>query len=136
MRRPDVSAALLLVGVLIWAICQAGCGPSRAPTGKVSGKVTLEGQPLTSGLIQFSSEKLGAGASADLDAAGTYKIDVPLPVGLYEVAVQPPPLPAPHEMQQPITAPRTKIPARYQDPKTSGLTATINEGTNTADFAL
>jgi hypothetical protein len=107
-------------------------------TGTVSGKVTLQGQALPAGVVVFSNTKLGVGASAKLDSTGAYKVDQPLRTGEYEVAVQPPPPPAPHEM--PATgappAPSVQIPPQYQSPGTSGLKATIKEGASTADFNL
>jgi hypothetical protein len=136
MRRPVCPTVVTVLGLLFFSAGLVGCGPARAPTGKVSGKVTLQGQPLSSGVVLFSNEKLGAGASAKLDPTGSYQLDAPLPVGSYQVAVQPPPPPAPHEMPQAAPPPRTNIPAKYQDPKTSELKATVNEGSNTADFAI
>ncbi len=124
----------LLLGAVVSACWLAGCG-GKPPVGSVSGKVTLGGQPLTAGVVQFSSQKTGVGASAKLDASGAYRIES-IQVGDYEVAVQPPPPPAPHEMPQPAAAPRANVPPKYQDPKTSGLTATVKEGANTKDLAL
>jgi len=111
-----------------------GCG-GRAPTGSISGKVTLGGTPLSAGVVVFSNAKTGVGASAPLDASGTYTIES-IATGQYQVAVQPPPAPAPHEMEQASAAPRVSVPQKSQDPKTSNLTATVNEGANKQDFAL
>ncbi len=77
-----------------------------------------------------------AGPSGVLDATGTYRVETPLPTGQYEVMILPPPPPARHEMNKAATLPRSSIPVKFQNPKTSGLTATIQEGANTADFAL
>jgi len=124
----------LLAGLVVAACWAAGCagGP---PTGSVSGKVTCNGAPLSAGVVLFSNPQTGVGASAALDASGTYTIKS-IPTGQYQVAIQPPPPPAPHEMQQASAAPRASIPQKYQDPKKSGLTATVKEGANTQDFAL
>jgi hypothetical protein len=134
MKRPmrfpfRVFAAAATVAAL------SGCGSSPR-MGTVSGKVTLQGQPLAAGTVQFTNEKLGAGASGVLDATGTYRVETPLPTGQYEVMILPPPPPAPHEMNKAATLPRSSIPAKFQNPKTSGLTATLQEGANSADFAL
>jgi hypothetical protein len=124
-----VLAALAIVSGL------SGCSSGR-PMGKVSGKVTLQGRPLTAGTVQFTNDKLGAGVSAVLDTEGSYRVETPVPTGLYEVTILPPPPPAPHEMDKAARLPRSNIPVKFQDPKTSGLSATIQEGANTADFAL
>lgn len=124
----------LVLGAVVSACWLSGCG-GKTPMGSVSGKVTLGGAPLGAGVVEFSNQKTGVGASAKLDASGAYRIES-VPAGDYQVAVQPPPPPAPHEMTQPAAAPRAAVPPKYQDPKTSGLTATVKEGANTQDFAL
>ena len=124
----------LFLGLVAAACWLAGCagGP---PTGSVSGKVTCNGAPLSAGVVLFSNPQTGVGASAGLDTSGAYRIES-IQTGQYQVAIQPPPPPAPHEMEQAAAAPRSSVPQKYQDPKTSGLTATVNEGPNTRDFAL
>ncbi len=111
-----------------------GCAAEQ-PTGSVSGKITCNGAPLRAGIVLFSSPETGVGASAELDASGGYQI-ASIPTGEYQVAIQPPPPPAPHEMQPTSAILRAGIPPKYQDPKTSGLAASVKEGANTADFAL
>jgi len=39
-------------------------------------------------------------------------------------------------MQPGAAPPTTDVPAKSQDPATSGLKATVEKGANTADFAL
>lgn len=114
----------------------AGCGPKPAATGTVSGKVTLSGQPLTAGVVQLLNSQLGTGGSAELDGSGAYKMATPLPVGEYQVAVQPPPQPAPHEMTDAPAKPAVAIPSKFSDPRTSGFSVSIKEGANTANFDL
>jgi hypothetical protein len=129
--RARPTFVLGLVASTCWFV---GCG-GGPPTGSVSGKVTQDGVPLTAGLVLFSNEEKGVGAGAELDTSGTYQIES-IETGEYQVAVQPPPAPPPHEMEQAAVAPRTNIPKKYQDPKTSGLTATVQEGANSAHFGL
>jgi hypothetical protein len=136
MQRIVGSTAVGVMALAIGVACLAGCGTSQPPSGTVSGKVTLQGQPLRAGTVQFVNDQLGAGASAALDDAGTYRVTTPLRTGPYEVTIQPPPPPAPHEMGPSASLPPSNIPAKYRDPKSSGLKATIQEGSNTADFAL
>jgi hypothetical protein len=120
------------LGLLVCVSWQAGCGASGPPTGSVSGKVTYKGQPLTTGVVTFLNEKTGSGASGDLDGSGRYHI-VLVRTGEYKVAVYRRP-PAPGERI--VGSARLSIPEKYQAPETSGLTATVKEGENTADFAL
>lgn len=128
--------ATLCLGLCLLATCLTGCGSSGPPSGTISGKVTLHGQPLAAGVVLLTNAATGVGASAELTASGEYQLDTPLPAGPYDVAIQPPSAPPPDQMQE--AKPRVKplIPDKYLDPKTSGLKATINAGSNTADFAL
>jgi hypothetical protein len=125
---------LLLVGACLSIGLLAGCGPQALATGTVSGKVTLQGQPLSAGVVLFTNAKAGTGASAALDASGNYQLETPLVTGPYDVAIQPPPAPPPHEMSKPV--PKSQIPDKFRDARTSGLKTTVNPGKNTADFTL
>ena len=120
----------VIVGLMC---CFTGCSGGQ-PTGSVSGTVTLGGAPLTAGVVLFSNQSTGVGATAELDASGSYQIRS-IPTGQYQVAIEPPPPPAPHEMDQ-SGPPRSDVPLKYQDLQTSGLSATVARGANTADFAL
>ena len=133
MRQRLFSARMaVLLGLLACVCWHVGCGPSGPPTGSVSGKVTHNGQPLTTGVVTFINEKAGSGASSDLDASGGYRITL-IRTSEYNVAIHRRP-PAPGEKI--IGNGRLSIPEKYQDHQTSGLTATVKEGKNTADFGL
>lgn len=122
----------VLLGLLTCMSLLVGCGASAPPTGSISGKVTYHGQPLTIGVVTFINEKAGSGASSELDASGSYRIAM-IRTGTYNVAICRRP-PAPGEKM--IGDGRLSIPEKYQDHQTSGLTATVKESTNTADFGL
>jgi len=117
---------LLCVIVLI-----AGCSGGD-PVASVTGKVTVDGEPVTEGMVLFLSEK-GAGGSGELQADGTYTLQCP--PGQYKVAVAPPestdPTPAPAKPPE-----EGDIPYQYQDVGSSGLTAELAEGENTFDIPL
>lgn len=124
---------VFLLAIAAPVACLPGCSGGR-PSGSVSGTVTLGGSPLTAGLVLFSNQATGVGVTAELDASGRYEIGA-IPTGEYQVAIEPPPLPAPHEMDQ-VRAPRDNIPPKYKDLQTSGLTAIVESRANTIDFAL
>lgn len=83
--------SVFAVPVLI-AMAAVGCGGGGPPSGRlpISGEVTLDGQPLDQGAIQFEptdkSSKLNAGG---VIANGKYKIgsEQGLPPGKYKVSI-------------------------------------------------
>ncbi|MDR1480701.1 MAG: hypothetical protein LBJ00_17390 [Planctomycetaceae bacterium] len=126
--------------------------------GKIEGTVTLDGQPLKSGSIIFT-------VKGTRDASGTIENGViknvmtfvdgdGVPVGQASVAIiameeiptlntQPavdtsdPSIPAPpsNDMNG-MGNQKFSIPVHYTNPETSGLTATIEKGTNQLKFEL
>ena len=136
MMRQNIPSVrvVLLTGCLICACSWIGCGQGN-PTGSISGKVTHNGEPLTTGVVMFLDSDAGIGASAELDADGVYEV-LSLPTGQYQVAIQAPPAPSPEEVASGAQLEKLEIPDKYLDPQTSGLTATITEGENSADFTL
>ena len=121
-------------------------GCSRANVGHVAGRVTLDGQPVREGTIVFQDLARGISVNATLQPDGTYvarTYDLDgLPPGSYQVAITPrkfgdgqtPLVEAPPTQAAPTV---TAIPAKYQDVASSGLTATVQPGSNPAfNFAL
>lgn len=109
------------VGVLLVCASMAGCGKSESGT-KVRGKITYNGQPVTTGLINFlaaGSRPMGGAIQAD----GTYEFT--LPAGEYQVRVDAPgqlqPAPA---GQEPVMGPRA-APEKFASFASSGLTASV-----------
>ncbi len=67
---------LLACVVACSLVCLAciGCGPDGPELGTVSGKVTMDGQPLTNGLITFEPEAGGRASIGKTDSNGQYKL--------------------------------------------------------------
>ena len=130
MQRIMLSARCpILLGLVVSMCVWVGCGSGGPQMGSVSGKVTYEGQPLTAGIVTFVDDEIGSGASAKLDASGNYHIPS-VRIGEYTVAVQNMPPPPGGKFVE------LDIPDKYQDLESSGLTATVEEGKNIADFSL
>jgi hypothetical protein len=144
-----------------------GCsqtGPDRPKTYPVSGKVTLNGEPVEGATVAFQAAKYSA--SGTTDASGTYKLttfaagDGAVP-GEYKVAVTKleggaapagaaggsgglasGDLAADYEAPKEVegtaepSPPKSQLPAKYANAETSGLTATVGEGPNNIDFDL
>ena len=130
MRRPA-----LVLGLAVCVGWCLGCGAGQPPTGKLAGKVTLQGKPLASGTVTLVNTDSGIGASSQLDASGGYRIDS-VRTGEYQVAIQPPPAPSPEAMAEGAKMEPSAIPDKYQDPQASGLKVTVGKGDNTSDFDL
>ena len=131
---------LMLPGVLL-----PGCGGSGLSLGTVSGKVTCQGKPVTVGTVVFVPEK-GPSASGALDANGRYALSTKSPgdgavVGKHRVIVSPPtkglPLePGKRPSPRTVVKPISNIPLKFQNVKTSGLSADVRPGNNAFDFDL
>jgi hypothetical protein len=134
-RRLGRNVPVLLGLLLIFTF--GGCGP-RSDRLAISGTVTLNGAPLDSGSIRFSSlpgEKMYATGAMVKD--GAYKVPQPkgLPPGKYRVEINSPDLkaplvatrPAPGEPVGPPTAPE-RIPAAYNMNSTQTVEVAIGKG--------
>jgi len=126
---------LLLVGLLL---CASGCGASMGAT--VSGKVTLDGAPLTTGNVMFTPTGQGPAAGGTINPSGVYEIttgtEEGLPPGEYKVTVvatKPAPPAAP---DKPPPPPIPITPAKYGRPETTDLKHTVKSGINVIDLEL
>jgi hypothetical protein len=152
MRMTTLAAGLVL------GACAVGC--QRAdPLGftPVTGRVTLDGKPLTGGEVRFTPDpksNKGPQSMSPLGPDGSFQLRGPsgrlgaVP-GDHRVSVILPHLmeaPAPPSEADGATVPRDDeaaaskgppLPARYAAPETSGLTATITPGESARiDFKL
>lgn len=133
-----------LVGLAGVGLCTA-CGGRPYALAKVSGRVTLDGEPLAGGVVSFQPRSAGSGApgpgsTGRLDADGRY--------ALASIDGQPGAVVGTHLVRiysrSPESAPksdsdspgsRERVPARYN--YASGLSFTVEPGgSTTADFEL
>lgn len=140
------STAVILVALAGLAL--PGCGSGRAPLGRVKGTVTLDGKPLAAGTVTFESAgrrpATGKVVAGEIVAVTTYQEGDGAPVGSHAVAVWSSTEAASAVIANPGEAKvganymsgKSLIPARYNDPSTSGLTAEIKAGDNTVNLAL
>ena len=127
---------------LLLPLCLAAAGCERPATlGKVHGKVTHQGQPVTAGTVVFRSDR-GVNMNAPIDAEGQYRVSmakgVGLPPGEYRVAVAPPLLDLPiGAIKAPPKPPEyPQLPKKFRQPDTSGLVLTVKEGDNEFNIEL
>ncbi len=110
----------------------SGCGRgSELAEGTVEGRVTQAGEPVPNGQVSFFSPQHSVGALAEINADGTFSLTSKMPTGLYTVSVSGVPLSPDVQV-----APPTKIPKKYWNPNTSGLSFPINGGKNNLDIQL
>lgn len=138
-RHAGTSAWLL---VILFLPTVVGCGSGLA---KVSGAVTMDGEPLRSGgdvraMVYFYPEDgTGAPAVGLVDEAGQYSIATGtqngVKPGAYLVSISASQLLGEAEIGVPRSG-RRITPAKYADPRQSGLRVEVAKGSNTFDFAL
>jgi hypothetical protein len=122
---------------ILLCLLVAGCG-SRNDLAKVSGKVTLKGQPLEGATVEFQPTAKGASpSSAVTDAHGRYEL-------MYTFET-PGAIPGEHvvsirtagtyfdEQGNELERPE-RVPAKYNDQ--TGLKRSVEPGRNTLDFEI
>jgi hypothetical protein len=135
--------------VALFCVLLAGCS-DRPKLAKVKGTVTLDGKPLPSGTVTFEAKgtrpATGKIVNGEIVEVTTFDTGDGAPVGSHRVAVT-----ANAEANSAVVAnpgesskgPKSEymvgkslIPAAYNDPNTSGLTAEIKSGENTVELKL
>jgi hypothetical protein len=162
-----IRVASIAASALPLLFLASGCGPSSGTPGKVYGKVTYKGAPVTGGGITLQT-KDGAKYGGAIDPDGTYSVpDLPpgdMTVTISTENLNPNPAkptigppgggtgfppgggpPGPSGSTGPPGGTATpakpqgtymKIPEKYGDPQTSGLTVTVPAGPVKKDFDL
>lgn len=130
---------LAAAGLMVSLIPLTGCSQGDRPTlGQVSGKVTLDGQPLADATIYFSPDEGGRDSEGFTDSDGNYSLTYignvkGAKVGTHTVRAQ-----TSYETEDPKTgAPRrTKelVPAKYREQ--SQLKKEVKAGKQTIDIEL
>ncbi len=122
--------------LMVLSALVSGCSESGPPTGTLTGNVTYQGKPLPTGTITFvpQGEEIPF-AYAEIEEDGSYIAETPdvgsvIEVGSYKVMISAVKDVGPESPVVPL------IPDKYSSDQSSGLTAEISEGENTADFTL
>lgn len=130
-RRRNGLWILALACLALWIGCGKSGGPTTVP---VAGKVTCQGQPLTTGTVTFvPTAAKGRPASGDLQADGTYRLssfsagDGAMP-GDYKVVVVS--LKSGPTLEKPRQPEVSAVPKKYAASGTTDLTATVKAGEN------
>ncbi len=131
-----VGLSLLIISLLGFSGCKE---PEKL--GRIGGKVTFQGKPVTEGLVLFSCIDKGVNMTAQLKKDGSYEIIMAkgagLPLGEYRVCVSPP-VPFYQIGEKPPARPKQypNIPAKYRNNQTAALTTTVIDGDNRFDIEM
>lgn len=123
--------SLLLVASSAWL---TGCSNNNPPLGKVSGKVTLDNEPLAGVIINFKPED-GRAATGTTDSQGNYTLEFSYGVMGAKVGPNTVMLEWPLSEGEPGLGPRKRIPNKYVG-LNSELKVEVKKGRNTFDFDL
>jgi hypothetical protein len=132
----------LLASAALLALCFVlpGCGRGEV-RGRIAGKVTVEGKPVSAGYVTFTNLDKGVNLNFDIDPDGKYEVltskAAGLPVGItYKVSVFPIREYPPGQPNARPIKPYPKVPPKYLDPQTSGLIIKVHEGDNSFDIVM
>jgi hypothetical protein len=102
--------------------------------GMVKGTVTLDGQPYADAAVVFLSMNSGQGASADIQAGGTFQLSSALPVDTYTVYLAPKAVDASDE-PKPVKIDEG-VPDKYWSEAASDIKIEVKEGENDVQVQL
>src|ERR1044072_7867777 len=120
--------------VAICALASAtllGCGKQGDKLTSVTGKVTVDGSPLTTGAVAFHPDSSKGNTTrhlpvGNMDGSGTYKLTTATkdgaPPGWYKVTVS---AQQPIDPKNPYAPPKHLIHPKFSDPTTSGLEVAV-----------
>jgi hypothetical protein len=137
-QRIGLGLALLL------GLFSTGCGSGGPAMGRVSGTVKIDGEPLTKGTVTFvATDGKNPNATGTIGPGGSYTLQTTEPgdgavVGSYKVAISDVDANALNTEMPGMPPPVAKsaVPKMYLDANSSGLTATVEAGSNTKNFEL
>jgi len=128
---------LVALVALAWIASCVGCG-GYPNLGRVSGKVTLGGQPLADAVVTFSPAASGSPSSGKTDSSGSYVLLYARGVrgaeaGEHSVTISTFSAANP-DADPPVAEVPEKVPFKYRKP--GELKATVKKGSQTIDFPL
>src|SRR5436190_2155594 len=133
-----VANAAIVAAFALAAVIFAGCGGAADPGAvAINGTVTLDGKPVDNAAVAFIGKEGARLATAQTNTSGKFTIRAALGKNVVTVAKTPstpaPPsdepqlMPTAGEYQKMVQAVKSDVPAKYGDPKTSGLSYDVTE---------
>jgi len=147
----------LVCSLTVVSLMVLGCAEDGPPIGKVTGTVTLDGQPLENAIVSFVPKAGGRASVGTTNAQGKYQLSyverVGALIGSHKVSITSPPkvesidmseirsddpryaeLMAKQNADYNNATVKESLPAVYN--KESKLVSEVNSGNNTIDFVL
>jgi hypothetical protein len=127
---------------IVLSFLSSGCGDSGPEKARVYGKVTYKGQPVPKGTISFQAvDPEGRNATGLIQSDGTYELQTEDPgdgaiLGDYKVSISARENEVLMYIPKKPVPPKRLVPEKYENPETSGQTATVKSGSNEFDFDL
>ena len=131
-----------LLPVLVLASMLIGCQKEDryGPRGRVTGKVTYQGQPVSEGAISFFNSETSVTTSGTLEPDGSYTLlfagSQDVPVGKYIVTVHPPSVSHEPGEAPPPQKEYPNIPFKYRGRQSTDLSAQVEAKDQEFNFDL
>jgi hypothetical protein len=131
-----------MAGVVSVLLPGCGSGENLPECAPVSGKVTIDGEPLVSAMVTFHPEKPGNTGQAASEPDGTYTLNTygtkdGALVGKHTVTIERYLPPMPSQPGGKLPSSKSSVPKKYTRPDTSPLKVEVKSGTNNViDLAL
>ena len=149
IARFSVLLAAAWAGAIV-LVSAVGCGGgAEAGTVPIEGVVTVDDKPIAQASVAFIGKEGARLASASTDGSGRFKIRAAVGKNVVTVAKAPPGGAAPPPSDEPQLMPSegeyrkmqaapatSEVPAKYGDPKTSGISFDITESMKSVDVVL
>jgi len=134
---------IVVAAILLTLPAVTGCGgnPAALETAPVEGRVTLDGEPVSQGIVRFNPDRGRAGKGA-IQADGTFTISTYAPgdgavVGRHRVAIVAQQSDGTQAFVEDVAEVEWLVPPQYANPSTSGLEFTVQaDQPNYAEFSL
>jgi len=124
---------VLWVTTILMLVVTVGCGDARPKRVPVSGHVLIDGKPLTFGFIRLVPEN-GRPATGEIGPDGRFTLTTFEPGDGAVLGTHPVTIFALEQLSS--TRQKWHAPKKYTDPKTSGLTATVDRPTDSLRIKL
>ena len=136
-----MNGRILAVGLLCaGCLLLTGCSGKGVQTGTVSGTVTLDGQPLADGTINFNSLDGNTPTSGGKITNGSFSVAVPR--GLQKVMISSPVVKSSRKAYENdpnsplVNEYKESLPVKYTNPFETPLSVDVNASSVKQDFAL